>query len=90
MKNLLLALTLLVSFNAFSATPSTDTAEAVAETIKLFEADHSADEIADFKGIKASPNSHGVSVTVYLKSGSKMKYGCHRHSAGEPFECHHN
>lgn len=89
MKNLLLALSLLVSTAAF-ANPATETAEAVTEAMNLFQKDHSADEVNDLKGIKASPNSHGVNVTVYLKSGTKMKYGCHRHSANEPFECHHN
>ncbi|MBK26974.1 MAG: hypothetical protein CME70_23425 [Halobacteriovorax sp.] len=89
MKSILLTLTLLVSFNLF-ASGASDTAEAVTETIRLFEESHDEDTIADFKGVKASPNDHGVSVTVYLNSGSKMKFGCHRHSANEPFECHHN
>ncbi|MBK24560.1 MAG: hypothetical protein CME70_11250 [Halobacteriovorax sp.] len=89
MKTILLALALLTSLNVF-ASGASDTAEAVTETIATFEADNDEATIADFKGVKASPNGHGVSVTVYLKSGSKTKYGCHRHSASEPFECHEN
>lgn len=89
MKTLLLSLALLVSTNSF-ATSSTDTAEAVTEAIKTFEAAHDDATISDFKGVKASPNDHGVSVSIYLKSGTKMKFGCHRHAADVPFECHHD
>ena len=53
MKTLLLSLALLVSTNSF-ATSSTDTAEAVTEAIKTFEAAHDDATISDFKGVKAS------------------------------------
>ncbi|MFT6070475.1 MAG: hypothetical protein ACJAYQ_002829 [Bacteriovoracaceae bacterium] len=90
MKNVILGLALLVSATAFAATDSSETAAGIAEAVKVFEANHDEQTIADFKGIKASPKSGGVSVTIYLNNGDKMKYGCHRHSASDPFECHHD
>jgi hypothetical protein len=90
MKNLVLGLALLVSATGFAATNSSETAAGITAAVEVFEANHDAATIADFKGIKASPANGGVSVTIYLNSGTKMKYGCHRHSASDPFECHHD
>lgn len=87
MKTILLTLAVLTSVNVFAA-PTTDTAEAVSEAISLFAGSNPEEVTSDFRGIKASPNDKGVSVTVYLKSGTKMKYGCHRHDVTDPFECH--
>ncbi len=87
MKSILLIFGLLVSANVL-ASGASDTAEAVTEAIANFEASNSAATVNDFKGVKASPSSHGVSVTIYLNSGEKIGYGCHRHHSNDPFECH--
>ncbi len=88
MKNLVIGLALLISATGFAATNSSETAEGVVEAVRLFEDSNSEETVANFKGIKASANSHGVTVEIFLKDKTKIKYGCHRHGAGDPFECH--
>lgn len=65
-----------------------ETVAGVAMALQTFQEENSAETVAEFKGIKASPNDHGVSVKVYLNSGDPIAYGCHRHEDDEPFECH--
>lgn len=66
----------------------TDTSEAVAKALLTFKEDNSADVVSKFKGVKAAPNSHGVTITIYLTVGDSIGYGCHRHEDNDPFECH--
>lgn len=92
MKKLATILTVLtlMATTAFAGSNSklTDTAEAVTEALKLFERDNDAQTVEDFKGLKASPNSHGLSVKIYMNNRGPLSYSCHRHSDNEPFECH--
>jgi hypothetical protein len=87
MKTILITISLLTSFSIFASSAS-DTAEAVTETIVQFELNNDEDTVSNFKGVKASPNSSGVTVTLYLNTGTKTVYGCHRHGSEDPFECH--
>ena len=87
-----MTIALLFSLNTFAQHHTTDalvdTAEATSEALDYFKANSSADQIADFKGIKSWPVSGGVKVKVYMKTRGEVEYACHRHSANEPFECH--
>jgi len=66
----------------------TDTSEAVTTALTVFGADNGQDVIDLYRGIKASPANGGMSVKVYLTDGTNISYGCHRHEASDPFECH--
>lgn len=66
----------------------TDTSEAVTRALTVFGSENTQDVIDLYKGIKASPANGGMSVKVYLTDGNNISYGCHRHEASDPFECH--
>ncbi len=82
-----IALMLLTS-PVFAGNKLVDTSEAVETALATFESDNGQATVNLYKGIKAAPNSHGVTVKVYLTDGSKINYACHRHEAADPFECH--
>jgi hypothetical protein len=89
-KMLLITSVLLISTGVFANSASTlsDTSEAVGTALTQFESESTAADVSLFKGIKASPSGHGVSVKVYLTNGTKISYSCHRHEDSDPFECH--
>jgi hypothetical protein len=96
MKKLLIGLLLLTSVNVFAhgdedhekSAALKDTAEAVTTALVLFEKDNDTATVNDYKGLKATPNDHGVLVKVYTNSRGNAAYGCHRHEPAVPFECH--
>lgn len=90
MKKILCALALLTfSVTAMaSGDKLVDTSEAVVEALTEFRKTQDSDTVTDFKGLKASPGDHGVTVKIYTNSRGTTNYGCHRHDQNEPFECH--
>ena len=89
MKNLtILALLLFTSLSFASGDNSTDTTEASITALNTFKDENSSDVVSKFSGLEASASGHGVTVNVKFTEGEPLVYNCHRHEAGDPFECH--
>tara|TARA_R110000868_G_scaffold132380_3_gene343234 strand:+ start:54887 stop:55174 length:288 start_codon:yes stop_codon:yes gene_type:complete len=84
------ALTLLFSATAFSAQNAiSETAEAISAALAEYQASY-PDAQTQFKGVRAATaTSSGAKVKIYLNNSDEtIDFGCHRHSAADPFECH--
>jgi hypothetical protein len=92
MKKLILITALFLSNIALSngsgEAKITDTKDAISASLDKFESSFTHEVVDSFQGIKAWPVSGGVKAKIYLREGDAVSYSCHRHSAGEPFECH--
>lgn len=86
-KALLLALATL-SLGVSANVQISETLAATEAALELFVQENSADTVNKYNGIKAWPTSGGIKVKIYVKGENSVDYGCHRHSANEPYECH--
>ncbi|MBH48142.1 MAG: hypothetical protein CME71_08230 [Halobacteriovorax sp.] len=81
---------LVLSSSAFALNPVSETADAVSAALTEYQASYGADAQVQFKGVRAAAASaNGAKVKIYLNNTEDtIDYGCHRHDASDPFECH--